>query len=34
MREKALEPGGQTLLVTNRNSGPLEAISVPALPAT
>jgi DNA-binding beta-propeller fold protein YncE len=33
-REMALEPGGQTLLVTNYMSGQLEAISVPSLPAT
>ena len=33
-REMALEPGGQTLLVTNYASGQLEAISVPTLPAS
>ncbi len=33
-REMALEPGGQTLLVTNYASGQLEAVSVATLPAT
>ncbi len=33
-REMALEPGGQSLLVTNYASGQLEAVSVATLPAT
>jgi len=28
----ALEPGGQRLLVTNYQSGQLEAVSIPSIP--